>query len=211
MTNKRPIGLLHSLIKHFSMKNFHLSFVLFLTGFFSVHAQTSPINPVPEGFKPGVITMPDNTTQNGYVRNNMKKNAEIVFLSPDGRKTKYTATQVNHVTVDTKEYIVSNNAFYQVIADGAKIKLLRKASNSSSIQYNGSEPVIADAGEGSYDDYFIQAAGTTKLQLVRKKDFAKIFSNVCADCPALTDQLRDSKLGFEEIEQAVALYNACAK
>lgn len=212
MINKRPIGLLHSLLNMFSMKNFHLSFVLFLSGFLSAHAQTAPLNPGPDGFKPGVIMMPDKTTHNGYVKNNMKKNGAIVFLSSDGKKTKYTAAQLYRVTVDTKEYISSNNGFYQVIADGAKIKLLRKASNNSSaIQYNGSEPILADAGEGSYDDYFIQTAGTTKLQLVRKKDFSKIFSTVCADCPTLTHELSDNKLGFEEIEQAVALYNACAK
>jgi hypothetical protein len=193
------------------MKNFHLSFILFLSGFFSVHAQTPPGSPIPNGFKPGVIMMHGNITHNGYIKNNMKKNGEIVFLSSDGKKTKYTAAQLYHVTVDSKEYIISNNAFYHVIADGAKIKLLQKASNSSAIQYNGSEPIVADAGEGSYDDYFIQTAGTTKLQLVRKKDFAKIFSTVCADCPTLTHELSDNKLGFEEIEQAVALYNACPK
>ena len=193
------------------MKNFHFCLVLFLSGFFSVHAQTSPGKPAPDGFKPGVVMMPGNTTHNGYIKNNMKKNGEIVFLSSDGKKTKYTAPQLYRVTVDTTEYIISNNAFYQVIADGAKIKLLRKASTSSAIQYNGSEPIVTDAGEGSYDDYFIQTAGTTKLQLVRKKDFAKIFSTVCADCPTLTHELSDSKLGFEEIEQAVALYNACPK
>ncbi|HKH61654.1 MAG TPA: hypothetical protein VKA49_12525 [Flavitalea sp.] len=193
------------------MKQLQFTIAFILCGFFYAHTQTSSGPSIPDDFTAGTIVMPDNTIQQGYIKNNMKKTGEIIFLSADGKKMKYTASQVSGATVDNNSYITMNNAFYKVVADGSKIKLLRKASNSSTIQYNGSEPIIADAGEGSYDDYFIQTVGTKKLQLVRKKDFAKIFTSVCADCTTLTDDLRTNKLGFDEIEQAVALYNTCVK
>ena len=193
------------------MKQLQFTIAFILCGFFYARTQTSSDLSVPGDFTAGIVVMPDNTIQEGYIKNNMKKSGEIIFLSADGKKIKYTASQISGVSVDNSSYITTNNAFYKVVADGSKIKLLRKASNSSSIQYNGSEPIVADAGEGSYDDYFIQTVGTKKLQLVRKKDFAKIFTTVCADCTTLTDDLRTNKLGFAEIEQAVALYNTCAK
>ncbi|MBC7827338.1 MAG: hypothetical protein H7122_06310 [Chitinophagaceae bacterium] len=193
------------------MKKLPLTAIFLLSGFLTMNAQSSNGNSIPEGFNAGSIVMPDNTTLTGYVRNNMKKNGEVIFLSPDGKKIKYTATQVSSISIDNNHYIVANNAFYKVVTDGAKIKLLRKASNASGIQYNGSEPIVLDAGEGSYDDYFIQTVSTKKLQLVRKKDFQKVFTSACSDCTTLTDDLKANKLGFAEIEQAVALYNACEK
>ena len=193
------------------MKRLQLVIVFILLGILSLPAQTSSVNSIPTGFSSGIVVMPDNTTQEGYIKNNMRKSGEVTFLAVDGKKIKYTASQVSGITVDDNRYIVANNAFYKVVTDGAKIKLLRKASNSTTIQYNGSEPIVSDAGEGEYDDYFIQVTATTKLQLVRKKDFAKIFSNVCADCTTLTDDIRNNKLGFSEIEQAVTLYNTCVK
>jgi hypothetical protein len=141
----------------------------------------------------------------------MKKNGEVIFLSSDGKKNRYTASQLSRVIIDTDNYAVSNNVFYKVVTDGPKIRLLRKASNSSRIAYNGSEPVAVGAGEGAYDDYFIQIVATEKLQWIRKKDFQKIFTSLCADCIPLTDDVKANKISFAEIEQAVSFYNTCAK
>ena len=193
------------------MKQLQFTIAFILCGFFYARAQTPSSHSIPADFTSGSIVMADNTVQEGYIKNNMKKSGEVIFLSADGKKIRYTASQVSGVSVDNGSYITTNNVFYKVVTDGSKIRLLRKASNSSSIQYNGSEPIVADSGEGSYNDYFIQTVGTQKLQLVRKKDFEKIFTNICADCTTLTEDVRTNKLGFDEIEQAVALYNTCVK
>lgn len=192
------------------MKQLQLAAILLLSGFF-LNAQTSVSNPIPEGFTTGTVITPNNSTLEGYVKNNLKKNGEVIFISSDGKKTKYNASQVSGLTIENNKYIVANNAFYKVVTDGAKIKLLRKASSSSAIQYNGSEPIAVNTGEGGYDDYFIQLVATKKLQLVRKKDFSKVFASVCADCATLTDDLKANKIGFAEIEQAVSAYNSCTQ
>lgn len=191
------------------MKQIQFTAIFLMLGFFALKAQTG--NTIPEGFSAGSIVLPDNSTSQGFIKNNMKKNGEVIFLATDGKKTKYNALQLSAVQLYNENFIVTSNAFYKVVTDGAKIRLLRKASNVSSIQYNGSEPIVIAAGEGSFDDYFIQTVATKQLQLVRKKDFQKIFTTTCADCLTLSDELKANKIGFGEIEQAVSLYNTCAK
>jgi hypothetical protein len=192
------------------MKQLQLSaFFLFIS--ILLNAQPPDNKIIPEGFTAGSIITSDNTTLQGHIKNNMKTKGEVIFLSADGKKTRYTASQLSGLTMERNDYVVANNAFYKLITDGAKIKLLRKASNSPRIEYNGSEPIGVSAGEGVYDDYFIQIVDTKKLQLVRKKDFQKIFTSICADCVPLTEDLKANKISFAEIEQAVALYNTCAK
>ena len=184
--------------------------ILFLLIAATMNAQSNGAN-IPAGFTAGSVITADNSSLNGYIKNNMKKSGEIIFITADGRKTKYNASQLSGAVIDNTNYIVSSNTFYKVVADGAKIKLLRKASTASAIQYNGSEAIAVNSGEGAYDDYFIQTVATGKLQLVRKKDFVKIFETICADCASLTENIKNNKMGFNEIEQAVALYNNCAK
>jgi hypothetical protein len=165
----------------------------------------------PAEFIAGSIITADKATSLGHIKNNMKKNGEVIFISSDGKKTRYTAAQLSGVTVNSENYIVANDAFYKVVTDGPKIRLLRKASNSSKIAYNGSEPVAVSAGEGAYNDYFIQTVTNKKLQWVRKKDFQMILTSICTDCIPLTDDLKANKISFAEIEQAVSLYNTCSK
>lgn len=172
-------------------------------------AQTSAMKKIPEGFSAGSIVTTDNKFLGGYVKNNMRKKGEIIFLTTDDKKTKYTALQVLAVTIDSTNYVVANNCFYKIISTGPKINLLRKASTSSGIQYNGAEPIPVNSGEGAYDDYYIQTTGTQKLQWIPKKEFQKIFISVCSDCAMLSRDLKASKIAFGEIVQAVVLYNAC--
>jgi|GEM_PF-2273367 len=193
------------------MKQFRLTALFFLLGTFALNAQSSNGNTIPEGLSRGTVVTTDNSIMEGYVKNNMKKNGEILFFSADGKKTRFSASQLFEATVDSTRYIVSNNAFYKVVKEGVKIKLLRKASNSSGIGYNGTEPIVVNSGEGVYNDYFIQTVATKKMELVRKKDFQQLFVTLCADCPTLTEDIKSNKIGFTDIEQAVAFYNSCEK
>jgi len=170
------------------MKRLLLTALFFLLAFIVLNAQPHNKKTIPEGFAAGFVVTPDNATLEGHIKSNMKKNGEIIFLSPDGKKTKYNALQLSAVTIDNNHFIGANNAFYKIVTDGLKIKLLRKASQSSGIAYNGSEPIAVNSGEGAYDDYFIQTVSTEKLQLVSKKDFQKIFASACADCTILADE-----------------------
>jgi hypothetical protein len=192
------------------MKAFKLT--AFLIMLFSLSVVAQPISlSIPEGFTKGSVVIFDNVLQEGWIKNNLRKNGEIIFISADGKKSKFDANAVSIVTIDTTQYLAIQNAFYKVVKDGSKMRLLRKASQSSGIQYNGSEPIMVNTGEGVYDDYFIQTISTKKLQLVRKRDFQKIFATSCADCTILTQELKSNKISFADIEQAVVAYNSCGK
>lgn len=192
------------------MKSFKLTALLMLALSLSLAAQ-STFSSIPEGFTKGSLVTPDNVLHEGLIKNNLKRNGEVIFMSVDGKKSKFDASSVSIVTIDTIQYLAIQNAFYKVVKDGSKLRLLRKASQTSGIQYNGSEPIMVNTSEGQYDDYFIQTVSTRKLQLVRKKDFQKIFAASCADCPILTEELKSNKISFTEIEQAVVAYNSCGK
>ena len=191
------------------MKSFTLAAILSFLFSLGLLAQAS--SSIPEGFSSGSLVTADNLTNSGFVKNNMKKNGEIIFISADGKKTKYNAAGVSALTIDTTHYLAVENAFYKVVKDGSKLRLLRKASQSSGIHYNGTDPILVNAGEGVYDDYFIQTISTRKLQLVRKKDFQKVFAATCADCATLTEELKSNKISFTDIELAVVTYNTCGK
>ena len=191
------------------MKQLHLTAIYLLTCFLSLNAQPSAISKIPDDFTQGTLLMPDNSVAEGHIKNNLKKNGEIIFLSHDGRKTKFTASQLSGFSTGDIQYLAIDNTFYRLVTDGSKIKLLRKASNPPVIQYNGSEPILVSSVEGSYDDYFIQTVSTKKLQLVRRKDFTKVFLAVCSDCATISENVKTNKLGFAEIEQVVAAYNTC--
>lgn len=181
-----------------------LSLVFVLTTLQS-RAQTNP----PEGFQTGTITIAGGTPLQGFVKDNIRSKAEVLFLSADGKKKKYTASEVLAVTADSVKYIVQEGVFYKVVREGARLHLLKKASSvSGKIEYNGSEPVAYTRGEGGYDDYFIQPAGG-KPQLVRKKDFDRVLTAAVAGCPTVLEAIQKKELGFGELEQVIDKYNAC--
>ena len=192
------------------MKALKLTVVLSFLFSLALVAQPSS-NTIPEGFIKGSLVTSDNIQQEGFIKNNLRKNGEIIFISADGKKKKYNAAGVSILAIETTHYITIGNAFYKVVTDGSKLRLLRKASQSSGIQYNGSEPILVNAGEGVYDDYFLQTIATGKLQLVRKNDFQKVFAATCADCITLTEELKSNKISFTDIELAVVTYNTCLK
>lgn len=185
-----------------------LLFASLLTALIS-HAQTNSGVAMPEGYKSGTVITADNSTHQGYLKDNIKKKGEILFMSQDSKPVKYKAAQLSEIKIDNTRYLVSGNNFYRLELDGPRVRLLRKANVvSDRIAYNGTEPIVINDGDGEYGDYFIQDLSNKKLQLIRKKDFAKIFESYASNCPPLSDKLKQG-LSYDEIVQATALYNSC--
>lgn len=114
--------------------------------------------PIPEKNNDGTngqVTLTDNSTLAGSVKDNIRKKGEITLMR-DGKKTKYKADDITGVQVAGITYITNNNTFYEVIWQGKTISLLRKASSSSAILYNGTEPVMVSGSEGDIDDHFVK-------------------------------------------------------
>lgn len=125
----------------------------------------------------GQIVLPDNSTLSGEIKDNIRKKGEVVLLV-NGKKTKYTAATISSVKIDNSQYITSNYTFYEVIYQGKNITLLRKASEPSDLQYNGSD-AVAVSSEGNIDDLSVKKNDGTTLQLLTKKNIKELLGQTC--------------------------------
>ena len=180
---------------------------LILAGSLSANAQSSSPATQPAGFNQGSITV-NNNTYKGHVKDNIKKNSEVVFVNGDGVKKTYNAAQLSSVTIEGNKYVVIASVFYKIVAEGPKVILFRQASSASTIQYNGAEPVAAASGGGTYNDYFIQPVNGGQMQLVTKREFRKL-AETFSDCPAIAADIKANKYSFADIEKVVRAYNEC--
>ena len=173
-------------------------------------AQPSANSNVPDGFKAGTIVTAEHAYLQGHIKDNIKKNSEVLMITPDGMMKKYKASQVSEVTIDNTQFIADGNAFYKVVSEGPKVKLLQKASaGGDRIEYNGAEPIIISGGVGNLNDYFVQNQGEKRLQIVKKKDLKKFAEQWGKECPAIAEKVKAGAVELSEIVQLVNIYNSC--
>jgi hypothetical protein len=158
----------------------------------NAYAQPGPsTNPGSEGQANGVITLTNNSTVSGPIKDNMRKKGEVI-LQADGKKTRYKAGEVTSVQIGNTHYITSNYTFYEVVYKGKTLELLRKASEPQGLQYNGSEAAVVSS-EGDIDDLFVRKNGGT-LTLLTKKNSKDVLPGCAVDI---------AKFDAESIKKAV--------
>lgn len=184
-----------------------ISSLLLLTVIFSSKTFAQP----PAGFKTGYIITADGSRKEGFIKENFKSKATIIFQSADGKKTTYTGTDINETGIDGTVYTSYLSDFFKVISNGTKVSLYQKVSDASGkVIYNGSEVVGINPGtEGSVNDHFIKIPSSNNLMLITKKNFEEVVLAHCTDCPTLVESVKTNKVSYEEIEKAVQLYNNC--
>jgi hypothetical protein len=165
----------------------------------------------PAGFKPGYIITADNNRQEGFIKDNFRSKANIVFQSTDGKKKTYVANDIRETGIDGTVYITYGTDFFKLLSTGTKASLYQKASDASGqVIYNGSEAVgISTGTEGAIRDHFLKVGTDNNLKWITKKNFQQVLSSSCSDCPALVDNVKTNKIGYDEIEKAVQQYNDC--
>lgn len=179
---------------------------------YAASAQPSANSTVPDGFKAGTVVTAEHTYLQGHVKDNIRKNSEVLLITPDGKMAKYNAAQLSEVTIDNTLFIVDGNAFYKLVSEGPKVKLLQKASaGGDRIEYNGTEPIAISGGVGSYDDYFIQKPGEKRLEIVRKKELKKLVETWSTECPGIAEKAKAEVVALSEIVQYINIYNSCGK
>ena len=116
-----------------------------------------------------------------------------MILVINGKKTRYRAGDINFVQTGNTKYITSNYTFYEVIYAGKSLTLLRKASEPSGLQYNGSDAVVISS-EGKIDDLFLKKENGTP-QLVTTKNLGTLLGNTC------TYTLGSSRIDMEALKK----------
>lgn len=173
-------------------------------------AITAQAQQPPEGFSNGVITFVNGQTVNGPVQNRLAKKGTFILLTETGKKQTCTAEQVTAVLVGNSRFITIGYEFFEVITEGAAMNLYRKASSAAGqIRYNGNEPVAITGSDGVVGDYFVTLPGNTAPKLISRKNFEQQMGNLCAGCSQVVNDIKEKKLGYEQLKELVGQYNNC--
>ena len=182
-----------------------LSVVLFSLHLLQANAQSE----LPKGFKKGTVVLADNTSLSGYVKDNMRSNASVGFISATGEKKKtYTGSELNSTEIDGAKYMCLNGDFFKVISEG-ELNFLQKASDASGKpSFNGNDAVFSNGTEGKPDDYFIYNSKSKELKLVSKKNFDEVINRTFAGNAAAIDKAKAANGDVAQLKEAVDVYNS---
>ena len=168
----------------------------------STNAQTN----APEGYTRASITLANGTVQSGYIKDNIKKSAAIIFVDETGgNKKTYEGGDINGLTIDAVNFICINGDFFKTICTG-KLCFVQKASNAAGkASYNGNEAVFNNGTEGKIGDYFIYA--DKKLKLLNKKSVETFISTDLTGCAAAIEKAKAINGDIAKLQEAVDIYN----
>ncbi|MGG9962953.1 hypothetical protein [Ferruginibacter sp. SUN106] len=180
------------------------SLVLALSLFVAVaNAQTN----APEGYTKATVTLANGTLQPGFIKDNIKKSASVIFTDESGSNKKvYEGSDINGITIDAISFICINGDFFKTICTG-KLCFLQKASNASGkASYNGTEAVFNNGTEGKIGDYFVYA--DKKLKLINKKTVESFISNDLTGCSTAIEKAKTINGDISKLQEAVDIYNS---
>jgi hypothetical protein len=152
-----------------------------------VHAQSE----VPKGYKKGTIILADSIPVAGYIKENIKSGASVLFLTE----------------IDGTTFLCIKGDFFKVICSG-DLSFLQKSSDASGKpSYNGTEVVFSNGTEGSPNDYFIYDNRSKQLRLVSRKNFSEVITATFADYTAAIDKAKTTSSDIAQLKDAVEFYN----
>lgn len=159
----------------------------------------------PADFAKGSITLADGSSITGFVKDNLKKDASVIYLDDNGNgKKKFDGSQINAVNINAVNYQCIKSDFFKTICNG-RICLLQKASNASGKTiYNGSEAIILTGTEGKIGDYFSYT--NNELSIINKKTTAAFISQL-GNCTAAVEKAKSANGDMATIAEAINLYN----
>jgi len=168
----------------------------------SANAQTT----IPSEFVKGSITLADGSVVSGYVKDNIRKSASVVYVDNAGTNKKtYEGSQINAVTIGTTDFVCISGDFFKTLSTG-KMIFLQKASNTSGkVSYNGTEAVFSNGTEGKAGDYFVYANQT--LKLLNKKSLESFINTDLAVCAPAVEKAKAINGNIAKLQEAVEIYN----
>lgn len=172
----------------------------------AVKAQTE----IPAGYTRGSITLANGTVVTGYLKDNIKKMASVIYVDNAGANKKtYEGSEINSVTIDAENFTCIKGDFFKAICTG-NICFLQKASNAANkASYNGAEPVFNSGTDGKIGDYFVYSNNT--LKLINKKTVAAFISSDLSTCTAAVEKANAINGNIALLAEAVSIYNKSVK
>ncbi|HEX7847621.1 MAG TPA: hypothetical protein VF476_17595, partial [Chitinophagaceae bacterium] len=186
------------------MKIVHiLTAVLLSASVFQLNAQTEA-----SGVKKATIVLADGSSLTGLAKDNIRKNASVVFAANEGDKKKtYHGSELNGAEIEGVKFICIKGDFFKVHCEG-DLSFLQKASDASGkVVYNGNEAVVSSGTDGKLNDYFIYNSKDKQLTLVSKKNVDEVVSTNFAGCAVAINKAKEINGDLSQLRSAVELYN----
>src|SRR5882724_2142443 len=127
-------------------------FLIVCSGIFFLQGKAQTIDP--KGYKKGAIVFADSSSMQGFVKDNIRRSASIIFIRADGqKKMNYHGSELISVEIESTKFICIRGDFFRILSEG-ELLLLQKSSDASGIPtYNGSEAIFTSGTEGKLLDY----------------------------------------------------------
>lgn len=158
--------------------------------------------------KKGFVVTENNQRIEGAVTESFKKGKLVLTTSDNTRKT-YAPSDLQSFNLDGVNYISYSNDFYKEVTVGSKAKLYQKVTDNSGEKiYNGAEIVgYASTTPGKRGDYYVLPASGSNMDLITKKNFREYFLKLFNNNESLVAKIKDKSLDYEQLREAVDLYN----
>lgn len=158
----------------------------------------------------GTIITSANETMEGLIKDQLQRKGNILFTSAAGAKKIFSPSDITSFVLNGVKYVSYANDFYKEVSTGKKASLfIRVTDNSGKTIYNGAEPVVLATAEGKAGDYYLQVKADNKFNLINKKNFVEVVSNLCADCVSVQSDIKSGQLNYTQITKVVEQYNSC--
>ena len=172
--------------------------------FSSGQAQTE----APKGFKKGTIILADNSSVSGNIKNNIRSNASVTFISETGGKKKsYNGDELISAEIEGTKYLCMKGDFFRIISNGGLSFLQKSSDASDKPTYNGNEASFSNGTEGKIDDYFIYDSRNKQLKRISKKNFNEVTAAAFAGNTAAIDKAKALNGDVAQLKEAVEIYN----
>jgi hypothetical protein len=173
--------------------------------FFNVDAQTT----IPKGFKNGVIVLADSSAVHGFIKDNIRRNASIVFRKENGQgKIDYHGSDLISVEIEGTKFLCIRGDFFRILSEG-ELFFLQKSSDASGIpSYNGNEAIFSNGTEGRPLDYFIYDKKNKQLKLVSKKNMNEVATLIFSGYAPAMDKIKAADADISRLKEAVDIYNS---
>src|ERR1044071_6820502 len=82
----------------------------------------------PKGYKKGSVTLADGNSLSGFVKDNLRSNAAVSFITDASAKKKsYSGHELTAATIEDASCLCISGDFFRIISNG-KMNFLQKAS-----------------------------------------------------------------------------------
>lgn len=165
---------------------------------------------IPEGYVKGSILLADESIVDGFIQDNMKKKAAVLFINQSGESRRtYYGTDVNGVIIDSINYMAVKGDFFKIVCRG-KMSFLQKASHAAGkMIYNGSEAIMMPGTNGKIGDYFLYI--DKQLTLINKNTVDGLVTTKFSNCTPASEKAKTINGNIPALAEAVSIYNSLNK